>query len=330
MQGAYPGLTYPSTMGCDACGVVIDAKTGAETRGGKQYLVVPTRGWKDDEAGPEGDLPGASGGAVAQNRLGGKRFGLLGGTKQTGGVGCFTEYMTVEEDQLVESPPHLDATEAAALPCGGVTAYRALFTKGRLRKGQNVLITGIGGGVALVALRLALAAGANVFVTGGSQAKIDRAVSLGATAGAIYKDAKAWPEAIRKSLPSDRPFVDVVIDSAGGPIPAQAIKAGLKPGGKLVCFGMTAQPRIDFTMREVLKNVDLLGSTMGSEKEFRDCVAFVAANKVRLDVDCVLQGLEQARDQGFDLLREEGKRSGGKVVVSLASSAGDTRAAAKL
>lgn len=136
--------------------------------------------------------------------------------------------------------------------------HRAVFTKGKVTKGHNVLITGIGGGVALLALRLCLAAGANVFVTGGSQDKIDKAVSYGAKAGAIYKNDQ-WLVKIRESLPKDRPYIDVVIDSAGGAITAQSAKAGLRNGGRIVCFGMTAAPKIDVTMREVLRNVELLG-----------------------------------------------------------------------
>lgn len=320
MQGAYPGLTYPSTLGCDAAGIVVQGG-GGSTDGQKRFLIVPTRGWEKDPDGPEADLPGASNVA---NKLGGKGFGLLGGTRQTGGVGCFAEYVTVERDQLVEIPPHLSAVQAAALPCGGVTAYRALFTKGGVSQGQNVLITGIGGGVALLALRFALAAGANVFVTGGSQAKIDNAVKIGAKAGASYKDPKAWPEEIRKALPSQRPYLDVVIDSAGGPIAAQALKAGLKSGGRVVVFGMTASPKVDFTMREVLKNVDVQGSTMGSAHEFRQCVEFVGKHKIQPDIDTVLNGLEEARDKGFELLANADKRTGGKVIVKLAEEEGSS------
>ncbi|CAO1614913.1 unnamed protein product [Parajaminaea phylloscopi] len=313
MQGAYPGLQYPSTLGCDACGVLVDTDKGTDADGGKRFVIVPTRGWERDPEGPEAELPGAK----VTNKLGGTGFGLLGGTKQTGGTGCFAEYVTVEQDQLVEVPSHLSATQAAALPCGGVTAYRALFTKGQVKKGYNVLITGIGGGVALLALRLALAAGANVFVTGGTQAKVDRAVEIGARGGAIYKDSKAWPDTIKKALPSDRPYLDLVIDSAGGPIASQSIKAGLRSGGKVVVFGMTAAPKVDFTMREVLKNVDLMGSTMGSAEEFRQCIAFIGKHKVQPDIDTVLNGLEEARTKGFALLADAEKRSGGKVIVSL-------------
>lgn len=251
MIGAYPGLTFPSTMGCDGVGSIEGDSSG------RLYLIVPTRGWESDPDGPEAEVPGAPS-HVVSNKLGGKGFGILGQTKPTGGQGTFAEYIEVEKDQLVPVPSHLSAVQAAALPCGGVTAFRALFTKGRVTKGQNVLITGIGGGVALLALRLALAAGANVFVTGGTQDKVDKAVSFGAKAGAIYKDEK-WPASIRSALPKDRPYLDVVIDSAGGSITAQSAKAGLRNGGRIVCFGMTAAPKIDVTMREVLKNVELLG-----------------------------------------------------------------------
>lgn len=137
-------------------------------------------------------------------------------------------------------------------------SLRALFTKAQLKPNQNLLLTGVGGGVAQLALQLAIAAGAKVFVTGGSQSKVDRAIKMGASGGAIYKDSD-WPKKIKSLLPKDRPFLDSVVDSAGGNIPVEAQKAGLRDGGKVVCFGMTATPKITCTMREVLRNVEILG-----------------------------------------------------------------------
>ncbi len=101
-----------------------------------------------------------------------------------------------------------------------------------------------------------------MYVTGGSKEKVSRAVEkLGAKGGAVYKD-KDWAKQIAALLPKDRPYLDVVLDSAGGDVSAQSIKAGLKTGGKVVCFGMTAKPQIPVTMREVLKNVDVLGESL--------------------------------------------------------------------
>ena len=126
MVGAYPGLKYDnSTMGLDGAGIVVSGSPAdsAVTKGHPDGLVllVPTRGWESDIAGPEADLPG---GNKKKNGLGGSGFGLLGNTKPTNGVGTFAEYVAVENDQIVAAPKHLDAVHAAALPCGGVTAYR--------------------------------------------------------------------------------------------------------------------------------------------------------------------------------------------------------------
>lgn len=152
--------------------------------------------------------------------------------KQTGGRGTFAEYVAISTDNVVPCPGHLSGADqlaaAAAFPLGGLTAYRcagaaaarlgsnyerlhsATFTKGRVRKGQNVLITGIGGGVALQALQYAVAVGANVYVTSGDQGKIDKAVELGAKAGFNYKDG-----AISPCGDSGRVNVDVVCQRPG-------------------------------------------------------------------------------------------------------------------
>jgi propionyl-CoA synthetase len=261
MGGQYPGLVFQnSTFGCDGVGTIVRGKHQSKHPKGLVVL-VPIRGWLRDEVGPEAEIAGASADSI-KNRLGGKGFGLLGNTKPTNGVGTFAEYVQVEDDMVVDVPAHLNAVQAAALPCGGVTAFRALFTKGKLQSKQTLLITGIGGGVALLALQFAVAAGAKVFVTGGSKGKIDRAVELGALGGVEYKD-KDWPKKLAsliKEKSKGRPYLDVVVDSAGGDIPVQAIKAGLRAGGKVVCFGMTAVPKMAFTMREVLQNVELLGA----------------------------------------------------------------------
>lgn len=324
MMGLYPGLTYKnSTFGCDGVGVVVRGNRAcrqpdllpAHPQG--LVVLVPTRGWQSDPDGPEAAVPEATD-AQMQNRLGGAGFGLLGCTKPTNGAGTFIEYCQVEDDMLVNVPAHLDAVHAAALPCGGVTAFRALFTKARLISGQCVLITGIGGGVALVALQMAVAAGANVFVTGGTQAKIDQAVKMGAKGGVLYRD-KQWPKQLAAMLVDkckSRPYLDAVIDSAGGEVPAQAASAGLRVGGRIVCYGMTAIPKMTFTMREVLRNVEVLGTTMGSAEEFRRMIRFIDQHKIVPIIDTVLDGLDEAH-HGFPLLQDAGKRSGGKVIVRI-------------
>ncbi|KDN53559.1 NAD(P)-binding protein [Tilletiaria anomala UBC 951] len=291
MLGAYPGLLYKnSTFACNGAGVIVQGGLPDSAKGHPDGIVilVPTRGWESDPEGPEAELPNAKN---KQNKL--------------------------ESDHLVAAPKHLDVVHSAALPYGGITAFRALFTKGQLKAGQILLLTGVGGGVAQLALQFAVAADANVYVTGGSQAKVDRAVkNLGAKRGAVSKD-KDCPKQISKQLPSGKLYIDIVVDSAGGAISGQAMQAGLKVGGKLVCFSMTADPKNPFTMREVLKNVDVLGSTMGSKEEFRECIRFVEKHKLVPTIDTILEGLENAH-KGFPLLQDADKRSGGKVIIRVA------------
>jgi zinc-binding alcohol dehydrogenase/oxidoreductase len=119
----------------------------------------------------------------------------------------------VPVSSLCEAPAHLSNVQAAALPLGGLTAYRALVTKGRVAAGTTVLVTGCGGGVALLAVQLAVAIGANVFVTSGSDDKIDRAVALGALGGVNYK-TKGWHKQLGSMLKDRGLELDSVIDGA--------------------------------------------------------------------------------------------------------------------
>ncbi len=112
-----------------------------------------------------------------------------------------------------------------------------------IQKGDNVLITGIGGGVALTALQICLARGANVFVSSGSEDKIKKAMGLGAKGGVNYRQSD-WPATLEKLLVKEAgqgARVSVVIDSGGGDIMAQVGKV-LKSGGKVVIYGMYVSP----------------------------------------------------------------------------------------
>ena len=123
-------------------------------------------------------------------------------------AGTFSEYLVISYKQIAEKPEHLSFEEAAAIPLSGLTAYRALFSKARLRPGEKVLITGAGGGASLWALKFALAFQAKVFMTSGSEEKINKALELGVIAGFNYKE-KDWTEKIRKQAGG----FDIIIDS---------------------------------------------------------------------------------------------------------------------
>lgn len=236
-------------------------------------------------------------------------------------AGAAQEYIVVPEDDVEPAPAHLSPVEGAALPLAGLTAWRALVTKAgpeNTAPGCNVLVTGIGGGVALFVLQFAVARGCNVFVTSGSEEKIARAVALGAKGGVVYRE-KAWEKKLAGLLPKDRPYLDAVVDGAGGDIVGKAGRL-LKVGGVISQYGMTVGPKMDWSMAAVLKNIDLKGSTMGSREEFREMVKFVDEKKVRPVISRVVKGLRNL--EGIDSLfadMGEGKQFG-KLVIDFSWS----------
>jgi NADPH:quinone reductase-like Zn-dependent oxidoreductase len=286
---------FPHVLGADGAGRI--ESVGSEVRGfkkGDQVVVNPGLSCRECELCRRGEQSICT------------TFKLLGEHVP----GTFAERIKVPALNLFPFPEHLSFGEAAALGVTFVTAYRMLFTRGRLRPGEWVLITGIGGGLALSVLQLALPVAGRILVTSSSQAKIDRAVELGAEAGVNYKeeDVSKWVrhETFKRG-------VDLVVDSAGG----QAFESGLRSvrkGGRLVSAGATAGRSIDFDIRRIFWNqLSVLGSTMGSDEDMADMLRAVGGTKLRpiIDRSFVL-------DQGVEALRylESGDRFG-KVVLEL-------------
>jgi len=296
-KGQYPGIAFGSAFGSDGAGTVVASADNTDPLLQKRVILVPMRGWEKHPDAPESTFAIMGGGSVVP-------------------LGTFTEYVVIERDQVIPTPTHLDDEHAAAWPLGGLTAWRAAVVNAQVQNGDNVLITGIGGGVALLAMQICLARGATVYVSSGSEEKIRKAVSLGAKAGVNYK-SEDWPiqlERLLKTNSNDQSttaLLSAVIDSGGGDIMGRTGKI-LKNGGRVVVYGMTASPNITFTMREVLKNQRLIGSTMGSHKDLEDATAFMAQHRIVPIISHVLYGLEAA-EQGFALLAS-GEQFG-KVVI---------------
>jgi len=304
-KGQYPGIAFDTVIGADGAGVVVAAADNKDELLHKRVFLVPMRGWES------GDAP--------------KSMTILGGVKSIS-LGTFSQYVVVERDQVIQSPDHLDDEHVAAWPLGGVTAWRASVVNAQVKEGDNVLITGIGGGVALIALQICLSLGANVYVSSSNDEKIRKAINLGAKGGVNYK-AKDWANQLQRLLQQQHgrdAELSSVIDSGGGEIMAQVSKSLLKAGGRVVVYGMTANPQISFTMREVLKNQQILGSTMGSHQDLIDATSFVARHKIVPVVSHVLDGLEAAKE-GFQLM-QRGEQFG-KIVIRVRH---DDRVASKL
>ncbi|KAH9958339.1 NAD-P-binding protein [Russula dissimulans] len=294
-KGQYPGIVPGRTLGGDGAGIVVAAHDDKDELLNKHVFLVPTRGWESHPLAPEAP------------------FGILGGGDNPP-TGTFAAYAIVAREQVIPTPAHLDDLHAAAWPVAGVTAWRAAVVNARVARGHTVLLTGIGGGVALTVLQLCLALGARVYVTSSSDAKIARAVALGAAGGVNYTHDGDWPSELKNIL--GQSLLDLVIDSAGGLI-VQQVSRVLRPGGRIVLYGMTVAPQVQFTMREVLRNQQLIGSTMGSKADLQAATDFIAQHRITPIVSRVLDGLENA-EEGFDLL-SRGDHFG-KIVIRMDSS----------
>ena len=254
-KGQYAGLKFPIIPGSDGCGRVEACGEGVEGAwSGREVIINPGLDW--------GDRP------QAQE----DKFRILGLPDD----GTFAEKVRVPASALVEKPAHLDARHAAALPLAGLTGYRALFVRAGLRPDDRVLISGVGGGVALFALQFALAAGNATFVTSGSTEKIRRAMDLGAAGGVNYKDLH-WAKQLKGEAGGG---FDVIIDSAGGSGFGDLIDLA-RPGGRIAFFGATRGNPPGFDMRRVFwKQLSILGTTMGSHEDFAAMVRFVEEKKI--------------------------------------------------
>ncbi|EAW14175.1 putative alcohol dehydrogenase [Aspergillus clavatus NRRL 1] len=309
-QHLYPGVTFDVPLGADGVGVVVGTGpdvSSPERWQGKRVILNPGIGWKDSPDGPEHP----------------KGYCIMGGTKFYN-KGTLQEYLTIDESEVEEAPEHLSDAEAAALPLTGLTGWRALVVKAGERnssKGAAVLITGIGGGVALIALRFAVARGADVYVTSSKEDKIQKAIELGARGGVSYKE-DGWEKKLLGMLPDSKHNFDAIIDGAGGDSVEKAAKL-LKAGGVLSVYGMTASPKMPFLMQAVLKNIDVRGTTMGSRKEFKEMVDFIKANNIHPVISRVVQtdlGDVAGLDSLFQDMREA--KQFGKLVIEFGKASG--------
>ena len=196
--------------------------------------------------------------------------------------GTFAETIAIPAQCFFPLPDDADLVAAGALMVGHFTAWRMLFGKRALLPGETVLIVGIGGGVAVAALQLALRAGARVLVTSSSDAKIARALALGASAGVNYRSEKV---AQRVLALTDGEGVDMVIDSVGQASWADSLRS-LRRGGRLVTCGATTggDPSAE-VQRLFIRQLEVYGSTGGSIEEFRQLVALFARGEIQPVID---------------------------------------------
>ena len=289
-RGQYPGAkpeALPVILGSDGSGEVVARGDGAAGPDeGTEVVINPALYWGDDP------------------RKAGKEYRILGLPDN----GTFAQFVKVPAENVFPKPSHLSHEEAAAIPLGALTAYRALVTRGGVQEGETVVVPGIGSGVATFVLQIAAALGARVFVTSGSDEKIDKARELGAEGGVNY-NSEEW----FKELKSMTGGVDLSVDHVGGE-GFDALVSLAKPGSRIVTFGATAGPKVTVVMPRVfLKWIDVLGTAMGTNEEFGAMLDLYAEHGLRPTINETFS-LEEAATAMQHM--EEGKGIG-KIVLDI-------------
>lgn len=285
-------LEYPHRLGSDIAGTIDALGPGAAGEIGAKVVVQP----------------GLSCGRCAAC-LGGhdnlcRSYKILGENAQGG----YAEYIVVPQVNLAPYPERLSFPEAAASILTFLTAWQMVVHKARVQPADTVLVQGAGSGIGVAAIQIAKLYGARVIATASSEDKLARARALGADVTIDYTKQDFVAEC--KQL-TDKRGVDAVIEHVGGEVFAGSIRA-VKNGGRVVTCGATAgfHPPID--LRQIFfRQVEVLGSTMGSKADLLAVLAHVAAGRLRPVVHAVLPLARAA--EAHRMLEE--RRAFGKVVL---------------
>jgi len=285
--------TMPHIGGSDVAGVVAELGPGVEgLEPGARVVVNPSLWCGRCEWCKLGQEPMCV------------RYRILGEHTQGG----FAEYVAVPAVNVYPLSDEVPFEQAAAAPLVYQTAWRGLISRGRLRAGEDVLVTGASGGVATAAIQIAKFAGARVFaVTTGEN--VERVRALGADVvydrTAVDYSREVWRETGKRG-------VDLVFDSVGEALWEGNLRT-LARGGRLVTYGGTTGARVVSDVRQIFwKQLEIIGTTMGTRREFETVMDLVFRGELRPVID-VVWPLERARDAHERL--EEGEQFGKIVLV---------------
>jgi len=291
MRNSGAGISHrlPITLGLDGAGVVVEADAGSQFRAGDAVVLYP---WQ-----PCGACPFClKGEEVLCTR--GRIFG-----QQVDGT--FAEYVAAPEGSLVMKPERLDFVEAASLTVAWLTAWRMITTKARVETGETALIFGISGSVSLAATQIAGALGVRALVTSRDPKKLERMKDFGAAETILDEGGASIID--RVMALTDKRGVDVVIETVGKALWPTAMKALIR-GGRLVTCGATTgeDPSADLR-RLFVRQLTIMGSTLGNRAEFRDVIAFIGERGLKPHIDKTFALMDVAA--ALDRL-EEGKQFG--------------------
>lgn len=287
-EGMYPKIKLPVILGSDGAGVVYALGINAEGfKEGDEVIINPGFDWGVNE-----DF---------QSR----EFNILGLPSD----GTFAEYVKVKKDYVHKKPESLNLEQASSLPLAGITAYRALFKKAKIKSGENILITGIGGGVSMLAMMFALKAGVNVYVTSGCNDKINFAINLGAKAGVNYNDEN-WFDKISKLADGN---INIILDSAGGNSFSKFIEI-ISSGGRIISYGSSFGNADNINLHMLYwKQIKIYGTAMGSRSDFMEMLEYVNEKNVVPVIDNIFPLEEICKC----FLRMKTAEQTGKIVLKI-------------
>lgn len=277
----------PVILGSDGAGVVEAVGDGVTNlQVGDEVIINPSIGWTNEAAQPPG-------------------WSILGSPLD----GTYAPLIKLPASQFYPKPAYMTWAEAAALPLSGLTAWRALVTRGRLQAGEIVLVLGAGGGTATVVIQQALALGARVWVTSSSDEKLKQAMAMGAEVGINYRSDDWATEVLRLS---DDKGVPLVIDSVGQATWAGSIKVA-QPAGRIVSFGATTGNLGEVDIRSVFsRQISIHGTMMGNAEEFATMLEFYSEHQLRPVIHTILPLAQAAAAHRI----MEAEQQFGKIVLT--------------
>jgi NADPH:quinone reductase-like Zn-dependent oxidoreductase len=232
--------------------------------------------------------------------------GALGGDVD----GMLAEYVVLHQGGVVPFPEHLSYTEAATLPCAGVTAWNALVHAAQVKPGDVVVIQGTGG-VSIFALQFAKMAGATVIGTSSRDEKLERAKTLGLDAGLNYRQSPEWAKWVLKE--TGNRGADLIVEVGGAGTFAQSLQA-VRFGGTVAQIGVLSHSEQPLPIPPILhRQVRVHGVYVGSRAHFETMNRAISARRMRPVVDRIF-AFSEAREALKTM--EKGSHFG-KIVIQV-------------
>lgn len=293
--GPHFKLEYPHRLGCDIAGVVEALGPGARGAAVGERVILQ---------------PGLSCG-VCKACLSGhdnlcRSYKILGENTQGG----YTRHLDVPDANILKIGDALSFTDAASLPLCTQTAWQMVFHKARLGQGQTAVVHAAGSGVSAMIIQLAKLVGARVIATTTSEEKAPKALALGADEVVVTSKIDFVGEVKRLT---GKLGADAIFDHVGGAMLEKSVLAAAW-GGRIVTCGATAGFEAKLDLRQIFfRQIELLGSTMGSKGDLAAALPLILAGKLKPVVDRVLP-LWEARAAHEAL---EARKVFGKIVLEV-------------